>query len=509
MHPKAAARTESKSLFLDDCIGEKSGHSQVSGVGSIYLTRRVIMKILFPCCAAITLYLWVLPLAAQEDGSTDSINPQEQLVLDDTALAVLPLEVLSTDPRAPSIAAAINEAILSRLSSITDLNVVASDLVLPFADSTLAPEEIARVLGVGSVLSGSLQIRDRHWGVNLQQINAEDGKTAWASGPWLPRFGQDGGLCAVGDVDFDTRLQELASNIAELVEKKVFPERTPDRQQAIAEGRARFLNSGLSYRERLDALNEPWPLIGNAASSYTDQRSEALSGAVAIAAAQIAIDSNDSVIRAEVWRVMAGVGDPYLIQPLLHSLANDDAEVVRRQAAMTLRDFLDEPGVQGALEYAGENDESEWVRSAIRFSMLSEAEQQKEFLMTALDTTNPEKERLSALFGLSYDAHLTRRTLSHEVIIAMVQLARISDSSRTRLRVWSSLKNTGDTYLVLPMTEVLATDQDEEVRATVARGLGEFLGYPGVREDIEEALQNDTSPLVRKAAEEALGSVNR
>ena len=465
------------------------------------------MKILLPCCAAITLYLCVLPLAAQEDGSTNSINPQEQLALDNTALAVLPLEVLSTDPRAPSVAAAINEAILSRLSSIAGLNVVASDLVLPFADSTLAPKEIARVLGVGSVLSGSLQIRDRHWGVNVRVIGAQNGGTFWGSR--LPRVARDGGLYAVGDVDFDAQLQELASGVAEDVEKRFFPERTPDRQQAIAEGQARFLNSGLSDRERLDALQELWPFVGNAASSYRDKRKEVLSGAVAVAAAQIAIDANDSGIRAAVWGEMAGVGDPYLIQPLLHSLANDNSERVRRQAAKTLRDFLDEPGVQDALEYAGENDASEWVRSEIRFSTLSEAEQQEEFLMTALDTTKTERERLSALYRLRYDARFTKRALSDEVIIAMAQLAKSSDSPRTRRGVWSQLEKTGDTYLVPPMAEALATDPDEEVRETVARGLGDFLGYPGVREDLEEALLNDTSPLVRKAVEEALGSVNR
>ncbi len=467
------------------------------------------MKILLPCSAAITLYLCLLPLAAQEDGSTNSINPQEQLALDNTALAVLPLEVLSADLRAPSVAAAINEAILSRLSSIAGLNVVASDLVLPFADPTLAPKEIARVLGAGTVLTGSLQIRDRHWWVRLQQIDFQDGKGSWGSGRGLPRVARDGGLYAVGDVDFDTKLQELVSGVAERVEKSFFPERTPDRQQAIAEGQARFLNSGLSDRERLDALQELWPFIGNAAPWYRDKRIEVLSGVVAVAAAQIAIDANDSGIRAAVWREMAGVGDPYLIQPLLYSLANDDSERVRRQAAKTLRDFLDEPGVHDALEYAGENDDSELVRSEIRFSMLSEAEQQEEFLMTALDTTKTERERLSALYRLRYDARFTKRALSDEIIISMAQLARSSDSPGTRRVVWSTLKTTGDTYLVPPMAEALATDPDEEVRATVARGLGDFLGYPGVREDLEEALLNDTSPLVRKAAEEALGSVNR
>ena len=183
------------------------------------------MKAILTCCAAITLCLGVLPLVAQEDGSTDSTNLQEQLALDNTALAVLPLEVLSTDPRAPSVAAAINEAILSRLSLIAGLNVVAGDSVLPFADSPLAPEEIARVLGVGTVLKVNLQIRDEHWELYLQQIDAEDGEPFWTSSWILPRVARDGGLYAVGGIDFDARLRRLASSVAEGVENRFFPKR--------------------------------------------------------------------------------------------------------------------------------------------------------------------------------------------------------------------------------------------------------------------------------------------
>jgi hypothetical protein len=54
------------------------------------------MRILPNCCAAIALHLCALPLAAQEGGPTDSVDPQEELTLDSGTLAMLPI-----DPESP------------------------------------------------------------------------------------------------------------------------------------------------------------------------------------------------------------------------------------------------------------------------------------------------------------------------------------------------------------------------------------------------------------------------
>jgi len=50
------------------------------------------MRILPNCCAAIALHLCALPLAAQEGGPTDSVDPQEELTLDSGTLAMLPID---------------------------------------------------------------------------------------------------------------------------------------------------------------------------------------------------------------------------------------------------------------------------------------------------------------------------------------------------------------------------------------------------------------------------------
>ncbi len=464
----------------------------------------VIMSVLSKCCAAIALHLLVLPLAAQEDGSTDSVDLQEQLALDTNALAVLPIEILTTDPRAPALAAEAYEAILNQLAAIEGLYVIGRESVLPYADSALPAVEIARELGVGTILESSIRAEPIGILLDVDLIDAQTGEESHGSAGLLELNPN----VQIVDPPFnlDTLMPDMASRIAEQVESTLFPTAKPqaDPQQVIAEAQAMVLDASLSDSERLDALKK------------LPSRSEELrSDAVVIAAAQIAMSSDASRVRAGVWREMAGVDDPYLVQPLLHSLANDIDEDVRRVAAETLlRGFLDEPDVRGALEYAAENDASEWVRNEIRLSMLSETERQEELLTTVLDATKTDRERLSAAYGLRYyDRHTGfiagPKALSGEAIIALVEMARTSESSRIRSEVWVPLSGADDLYLVQPLLDALANDSDELVRDAAARGLVEFLDEAGVREALEEALVNDASPLVKKRAGESLESVER
>ena len=238
----------------------------------------------------------------------------------------------------------------------------------------------------------------------------------------------------------------------------------------IAEAQAMVLDASLSDSERLDALRE-------LPSGGVEVRSEA----VVIAAVQIAMSSDESRVRAGVWRELARVDDPYLVQPLLHALASDPAENVREKAAEALvRSFLDEPGVQDALEYAAESEASEWLRNEIHRSLLSETERQEESRATVLDTTKTDRERLSALgelwMGTAGLGRSNPEALSGEVVVAMVEMARSSDSPRIRSDVWSYLHGTSDPYLVQPLLDALANDSDERVRDVAARELTEFLG---------------------------------
>jgi HEAT repeat protein len=479
-------------------------------------------------------------LAAQEDGSTDSVDLQRQLALDTNALAVLPIEILTTDPRAPALAAEAYELILNELALIDGLYVIGRELILPYGSSTLPAVEIARELGVGSILESSIRADIGAVSLNVDFIDARTGESRGSGGHLLelnpnlhipnPPF------------DLDTLMPDMASRIAEQVENMLFAKPRPDRQQRNDEAQAIFLDASLGDNERLDALREVWPLVRNAGPEFRDRRNEALSGPAAIAAAQLAIYSDDFRVRAYAWSMMAGVDDPYLVQPLLHSLANDADEGVRRVAAETLKGFLDEPGVREALEYARDYDASERVRNEIHFSMLSTPDQQEESRAMALDTSLSANERMSAIRRVWYDEQGHSSALDEPLTAALVEVAKSADNRLTRALSWSMLSETADPNVVQPLLEALASDPDEGVRESAAKGLTqfpdqpavregleralvndsnehvrdaaalglvEFLDEAGVREALEAALVNDASPLVRKRAGESLGSVER
>jgi len=452
------------------------------------------------CCPTIALYLLVLPLAAQQDEPTDTVDLYEQVALAPHALAVLPVEILTNDPRAPALAAEAYEAILNQLAAIEGLYVIGRESVLPYADSALPTVEIARGLGVGSILESNIRAESIGILLDMALIDARTGESH-GSGHLLELSPN----VRIVDPPFnlETLMPDMASRIAEQVESTLFPTQRPqsDSQQVIAEAQAMVLDASLSDSERLDALKK------------LPSRSEELrSNAVVIAAVQIAMSSDESRVRAGIWRELAGVEDPYLVQPLLHSLANDPVENVRENAAEALvRSFLDEPGVRDALEYAAESEASEWLRNEIHLSILSETEREEKLQTTVLDITKTDRERLLALSQLRMGRLVDSKSepLSAKTVVAMVEMARNSDSPKIRTQVWSALSGTGDPYLVQPLLDALANDSEELVRDAAARGLVEFRDEAGVREALEEASVNDASPLVKKTAGESLESIER
>ncbi len=237
-----------------------------------------------------------------------------------------------------------------------------------------------------------------------------------------------------------------------------------------------------------------------------ESSAEPLSSAVVVAATEMALYSENASVRANVWRQVDGVDDPYLIQPLLHSLSNDPDEDVREEAAKTLKGFLDAPEVRGALEYAWNYDTSETVRREARYSMLSSTEQQAMLREIVLDTTLTDWERWRAFYGLR-EEHAVDSGLDPELHAALVELARSASDSGTRSSIWNWLSQVDDPGLVDPLLSTLTSDPDEEVRAVVVRALQQYLGQPGVVEALESVLVTDTSPLVRSAAEQSLNSV--
>ena len=74
--------------------------------------------------------------------------------------------------------------------------------------------------------------------------------------------------------------------------------------------------------------------------------------------------------RADVWRQFDGATRlPALVDPLLSALRFDEHHDPREEAAETLAEYLDVPGVREALRFAGDNDPHEEVRRQARGSL--------------------------------------------------------------------------------------------------------------------------------------------
>jgi TolB-like protein len=443
------------------------------------------MRARFWVSLALAVSVYAVTSEAQQAGSAN--QPLATLALDNAAVAILPLEVLSLDPKASQLAAALYEAILREIGATNGLRVVDPSRARPFADSALDPEEVARALGVGGVITGTVRVREGRWSVFLKEHG-------WSAG-W-----------DVGDATSDSlsteRILEVASEIAAMVERGAFPIRFPSQQQIIEDVRATVLDASLPDGERVEALNE-FPFVKNAGPGQVKSRTEALGGYVAETLAQIAIDAEEPIVRFRAWHGLTGVRDLSLVRPLLAGLADDADVLVRKAAADRLMEgFPDELDVQAGLEFAVENDASEDVRNHIRFAFLSDQEQQEKLRAAALDSGKSDRERVVAIGQLSYvDGEF--KELDHDIVVVALEISRHSDSSLLRSYAWGFLSDSRDLYLVEPYLELLATDPNEEVRETVALGLGEFLDRPGVRDALDKAT-SDSSIVVRRAAAESL-----
>ena len=99
--------------------------------------------------------------------------------LPEKSIAVLPLENLSHDPDNAYFAEAMQDEILARLSKIADLKVISRTSTQKYKSAPDNLREIAKQLGVGNVLEGSVQKSGDAVRVNVQLINALNDAHLW------------------------------------------------------------------------------------------------------------------------------------------------------------------------------------------------------------------------------------------------------------------------------------------------------------------------------------------
>jgi serine/threonine protein kinase/Tfp pilus assembly protein PilF len=134
------------------------------------------------------------------------------------SIAVLPFENLSTDPENTFFAEGIQEEILARLAKIGELKVISRTSTQQYQSKPGNLSEIARQLGVGNILKGSVQKAGDHVRVNVQLINA-------ATGSQLRADSYDRKLTDIFGVE-----SEIAKGIARSLQAKL----TGREEQALA-----------------------------------------------------------------------------------------------------------------------------------------------------------------------------------------------------------------------------------------------------------------------------------
>lgn len=105
---------------------------------------------------------------------------QPRPAADVPSIAVLPFEAVG-DEAANSFIGGLHHDLLTRLSSIDELRTISSTSVQQYRDSIKPIPEIARDLGVGWVLEGSIQQVGEEFRLNAQLIDARNDTHVWAN----------------------------------------------------------------------------------------------------------------------------------------------------------------------------------------------------------------------------------------------------------------------------------------------------------------------------------------
>lgn len=92
----------------------------------------------------------------------------------DMSIAVLPLANLSPNPENSYFAAGIHEEILNQLVKIDAMEVTSRTAVLRYSDTKRPLSEIARELGVGTIMTGSVRFADNKVRIKTELVRADD-----------------------------------------------------------------------------------------------------------------------------------------------------------------------------------------------------------------------------------------------------------------------------------------------------------------------------------------------
>jgi len=121
---------------------------------------------------SIDIYRVVLPWTDRETLATD-VKP--------AGIAVLPFANISPDPKDEYFADGLTEELITVLSQLRDLRVIARTSVTPYKSTTKGVSQIGAELGVSSILEGSVRKAGNHLRITVQLIDVGSQGHVWSN----------------------------------------------------------------------------------------------------------------------------------------------------------------------------------------------------------------------------------------------------------------------------------------------------------------------------------------
>ena len=190
--------------------------------GQVRSAQKRVMRpivLLAACAVAITCLSGYLVWRATH-MTTDEIARSDSMVFplpDKPSIVVLPVESLSDDNNAELFADGITEDLITDLSKVSGLFVIASNSSFPYKGEEVSIGTIAEQLGVRYVLKGSVRQSGGSLRVNTQLIDTTTGAHVWAE-----RFdGEASDIFSVQDQIVVTTVDALRLNLTDVEKSEI------------------------------------------------------------------------------------------------------------------------------------------------------------------------------------------------------------------------------------------------------------------------------------------------
>ena len=199
--------------------------------------------------------VWVYEVTSRDaEGSSQTTSSAGSV--SGPSLAVLPLSVLGVNAEAEFLAAGLHNDLLTELTRIPDLTVISRTSVVGYRDTDRPIPQIARELGVDTVVEGSIQSAGQRIRLNVQLIDARQDRHKWAE--YYDREVTTNNLFTI-----QTELvKRIASSLqAELLEEPANDAQPPtkdlDAYRLSVEGRMQFdLKTEKAFRRAIELFEE-------------------------------------------------------------------------------------------------------------------------------------------------------------------------------------------------------------------------------------------------------------